>query len=150
MKLLKYVTIVAIVIVLALFLWVFSPCFSMCAGAEDVSIKDLIAAPAKYDGKRVRVVGYALVQFEATALFISESDMSNGITRNALWLIFPFEEMQDGITYRSLVDGFRYLRCRILNKRYVCVEGVFDKAKRGHMGLFSGGIRNIRQFHLQC
>jgi hypothetical protein len=52
----------------------------------DASLIELIANPERYRGRWVRVIGYAVMEFEGTAIFIHEEDYSRAILRNGLWL----------------------------------------------------------------
>ena len=95
----------------------------------DASLIQLIANPDRYDGKPVRVLGFLHVEFEGTALYLSRDDANYLITRNGLWISF---ERSPGP--KSPV-----------NRKFVLIEGTFDKTLVGHMGSWSGGIRAIRR-----
>ena len=96
-----------------------------------VSLIQLIATPATFDGKRISLVGYVVLEADHNAVYLSESDARYGITRNALWLDI------------AAVDEDERLR---FHQRYVFIEGRFNARRRGHRDLFSGTIEQIGPF----
>ena len=96
-----------------------------------VSLIHILQNPGEYDGKPVRVVGYAALRFEAQALYVSEQDARNAVTKNALWLAV------------DLTDAVRKL-----NDHFVIVEGVFAKDELGHLRLYSGTIKQVTRLEL--
>jgi len=105
-------------------------------GAEDprdttVSLIQLIAAPATFDGKRISLVGYVVLDADHNAVYLSESDARYGIARNALWLDAP-----------ALGESAR-LRFHL---QYVFIEGRFNARRRGYRELFGGTIEQIGRF----
>jgi hypothetical protein len=93
-----------------------------------ISLIRLIQSPDEYNLKQVRVIGFAKLEFEAKALYVTKEDYDNAITKNAIWLDV------------DLTEGVRKL-----NKKYVLVEGVFDKDKLGHLRMYSGTIKAVRR-----
>lgn len=55
---------------------------------QDVSLIQLIAQPEKFEGKRVRFIGFLRIEFEGNAIYLHREDFDHGITKNGLWLIF--------------------------------------------------------------
>lgn len=104
--------------------------FANIAIAEpiDVSLITLIAKPADFDGKQVRVKGFARVEFEGNAIYLHRDDYLYGITKNGLWLDLEM------VPSKSAAGA---------DKRYVLVEGVFSMEEQGHFGLWSGSIKHI-------
>ncbi len=53
-----------------------------------VSLVGLIARPEAYEGRTVTVVGYVVAAggSSGAAIYLSELDQQNGVTKNALWL----------------------------------------------------------------
>ncbi len=98
---------------------------------EFISLIRLIQVPEQYHGKQVRVVGYAVVEFERKALYISADDARNALTKNAVWLNFPLTDAN-----------------RKLSGKYVLVEGTFDKDNKGHLKLYSGSLKDVTRFEL--
>lgn len=106
------------------------------ARAEDadgraVSLIQLIANPSSFDGGRVVLTGYVVLEFEHTAVYLHEIDATYGIAPNGLWLDVPV--------------GSDSHRARF-HRRYVLIEGTFSAQRRGHRGAFSGTIENIGRF----
>ena len=91
------------------------------------SLVQLIANPTAYDGKFVRVIGFASVKFEGTAVYLHQDDYKYHITKNGLWLAIDSEQQQK------------------FDQRYVLIEGTFDAESFGHRGLYSGAIRDIKR-----
>lgn len=91
-----------------------------------ISLIRLIQAPEKYHEKRVRVVGYAGLEFEHKAVYVSVDDRKNAVTKNAIWLDVELTE-----------------KVSRLDKKYVIVEGVFDMESLGHLKLFSGTVTEV-------
>jgi hypothetical protein len=98
-----------------------------------VSLIQLIANPASFDGKRVRLTGYVMLELENTAVYLHESDARYGITRNAVWLDVPLAGESGRLQF---------------HQRYVFIEGIFSAERRGHRGLFGGALENIGRFEV--
>jgi hypothetical protein len=98
---------------------------------QDVSLVQLIAQPEKFDGKRVRFIGFLRIEFEGDAIYLHREDFDHGISRNAVWINIP-------------ADMTKQQRSEV-NMRYVVCVGVFQAARHGHMGMFSGEITNVRR-----
>ena len=91
-----------------------------------VSLIQLIANPASFDGTRVALTGYVVLEFEHTAV-------TYGIARNGIWLDVPV--------------GSDSHRARF-HRQYVLIEGTFRAQRRGHRDAFSGSLENIGRFDL--
>src|SRR5262249_4434500 len=89
-----------------------------------------IGNPDKYDGKVVRVIGFLRLEFEGDALYLHREDYEHSMTKNAIW-----------VAGGPGMDG----RGNQMDKKYVLLEGTFDANHYGHMGLFSGEIRQIKR-----
>jgi hypothetical protein len=100
---------------------------------EILSIINLIATPEKYDGKKVRIVGYITLYFEGTALFLHKEDLDNVITKNAVWVDIS----------RLAIDSLKKY-----NNHYVIIDGIFNSHMNGHMGVYSGSVKNITWLEL--
>src|SRR4051794_39863871 len=57
--------------------------------SEDVSLVALVANPAAYDGRRLRVVGFVSLEFEDSALYLDKDDFNAIVLRNAIWVDPP-------------------------------------------------------------
>jgi hypothetical protein len=99
--------------------------------AVDVYILQLIATPENYDGRVVRFIGFARVEFEHLAIYHHQDDDKYAIPRSGLWLDMTSEEF----------DKYRHY-----DGKYVLVEGIFSSQDKGHKGGFSGAVRNFRRF----
>jgi hypothetical protein len=93
---------------------------------EFVSLIRLIQVPEKYHGKKVRVVGYARIEFEHKALYVSLEDLRHGVTKNSLWLDMPVTE-----------------ELKALDRKCLLVEATFDKERLGHLKLCSGTLAGV-------
>lgn len=95
---------------------------------ESVSIINLISTPEKYEGKKIRVVGIAKIEFEGNAIYLSKQDLENAYYKNGLWLTLNSEEMS---------------KFKKFSGKSVLVEGIFRSKKKGHLGLWSGSLNEI-------
>lgn len=100
----------------------------------EVSIVRLIANPQAHHGKAVRVVGFARITFEGNAVYLHQDDYRHFITKNALWLAVPKKEQRKYMEY---------------DQKYVLIEGTFDADDTGHLGSYSGAIKNIDRVQVQ-
>ncbi len=91
-----------------------------------VSLIELIANPEQFDGKPVRIIGYIHREFEGNGIYLHRDDEEQGIYANGLWVEFA--------------NGLEVADCQ---DRYVLIEGTFDARRRGHMGMWSGTVRDI-------
>jgi len=101
------------------------PCQGDCP-LYGVSMIQLIAAPAKFDGKRVRVIGFLHFEFEGDAIYLHREDFRNHVLKNGLWA--------------SVAEG---VSCVHAKDAYSLVDGTFHAGDMGHMDLWSGAITNI-------
>ncbi|GAK50184.1 hypothetical protein U14_01411 [Candidatus Moduliflexus flocculans] len=102
-----------------------------CWETQDVSIIQLIANPAQFHQKSIRVIGFARIEFEGTQLYLSREFAEYRISENAIWLDVP------------LSDEFQQY-----DQQYVLLEGTFDKDAHGHMGLSAGTIKQISRIKI--
>jgi hypothetical protein len=102
--------------------------------AQRASVIQLIANPAAYDGKKVRLIGFLRLEFEGNGLYLHKEDFDHGITENALWVDAPRDmtkEQRDAV-----------------NTQYVICEGTFKAKGHGHMGMFSGELANVTRIQV--
>ena len=92
----------------------------------DVSVIQLIATPERFDGNRVRVVGYLHQSFENSGFYLHQADYELSLHRNGLWL--------SGTCGRG---QYAY------NNRYVLIEANFSAKDHGHLGLWSGELHDL-------
>ena len=102
--------------------------------AKDVTMIQLIAAPEKYDGQLVRVIGVGNLAFESNCISLSKEDLKYGVG-HSIWI----ELGEKSISYE---EAQKY------NGEYVIIEGVFDKDDCGHLDMFCGSIKNISRYEL--
>jgi hypothetical protein len=114
---------------LSLLCWFAQPL--VAAESLDVSLVQLIANPKDYDGKVVRVIGFARLEFEGNAVYLHEDDYKHSIYRNGLWI--------------DVTDDMQKKKAE-LDKKHVLLEGTFNARETGHMGLWSGSIQKITRF----
>lgn len=100
---------------------------SFAFAADSVSLVTLIANPEAKQGRQVLVSGYLTLDFEGRALYLHEDDYRHSQYKNGLWVNIDREKYQQ-------YDG-----------QYVVVEGEFNAADTGHMGLWSGALTNIER-----
>lgn len=93
----------------------------------NVSIVELIANPAKFDGKKIQLMGYIHFEFEGNGIYLHKEDQQFGLRRNGLWV-----EWAERVT--------RSLDCQ---DTYALIEGTFRAAHRGHLGLWSGAVTDM-------
>jgi hypothetical protein len=94
------------------------------AEVVDVSLLQLIATPTTYDKKAVRVIGFCHLEFEGNGLYLHREDYDQAIYKNSIWIDAPPDKAA-------------------LSDQYVLIEGTFDAGDHGHLGLFSGRLKNI-------
>jgi hypothetical protein len=92
----------------------------------DASLIELIGSPERFRGRWVRVIGYVVLEFEGTAIFLHEEDYARGLVRNGLWL-----------------DVDRNSTSLLPRPGYAIVEAQFAPEQHGHMSLFSGGLTRV-------
>ena len=103
---------------------------------ESISIIQLIANGEKYENKLVRIIGFVRFEFEGNAVYLTQEDYEHDLTSNGLWI--------------SLSEDFSKSQKDIkqFDKKYCLVEGVFTMKNKGHMGLWSGAVEDIRRLQI--
>ena len=105
---------------------------------EWVSLINLIATPEKYHNKEVSFSAYVTVEFEDMSICLTEHTLSS---KECLWLdIKPPQGTtgQDVGRYKAIEVAWRYV-----NRQVVSVQGTFDKDNTGHLGGWSGAVKNV-------
>jgi hypothetical protein len=95
---------------------------------QTVSLVQLIADPAHWNGRYVQIIGFLNLEFEGDALYLHREDWKKGLTKNGLWVDVTSEQ-------RATMSPLR--------RRYVIIAGVFDGTRHGHGALFSGTLREV-------
>ncbi|MCU1301439.1 MAG: hypothetical protein JWQ87_1723 [Candidatus Sulfotelmatobacter sp.] len=96
----------------------------------NVTLVQLIANPERFDGKLIRVIGFLRLEFEGDVLYLHREDYENAILGDGIWV-----DVTPAIAKEKTT----------LNMNYVLLEGVFSSSDRGHMGMWSGAIKQIRR-----
>jgi hypothetical protein len=81
----------------------------------------------------VSVIGFVKLQYEGNALYLSKDDYGF-VRKNALWLSLDLKKLE--IDEKTLEDEF--------TGKQVQVIGIFNMNNKGHFGLYSGAIDNVR------
>ncbi|MGD0900325.1 MAG: hypothetical protein ABR915_21035 [Thermoguttaceae bacterium] len=97
------------------------------------SIVQILAHRGRYHGKNVQIEGYLHVRFEGTAIYLSKDDAEYGITRNGFCVFFN----KAAVPYNGLAGPTEY------DRKYVLIEGTFDKDLTGHFSAWQGAIKNV-------
>ncbi|MDH3639984.1 MAG: hypothetical protein OES09_16195, partial [Gammaproteobacteria bacterium] len=103
----------------------------------DVSLIRLIANPDNYQGRKVRVIGVAILEFEDNNLWVSKEALKYRVLKNAIWIEPNFEKLGASSEALSKYNG-----------KYVLIEGTFNKNNSGHMGLSVSAIENVTRYQL--
>lgn len=96
----------------------------------NVTLVQLIANPEKFDGRLIRVIGFLRLEFEGNVLYLHREDYDNAILGDGIWV----DETSEMNKQRAK-----------LNMSYVLLEGIFSSRERGHMGMWSGTIKEVRR-----
>ena len=102
---------------------------------EDTSLITLIANPEKYNNQHVRVIGYLNLEFEGNGLYLHKEDYERAIEKNGLWIDMP----------RDSLNSPDIKRCKL---NYVLIEGTFDSEDKGHKGMWSGSLKDIKRLEV--
>lgn len=98
---------------------------------EFISLITLIQHPKAFSGKRIRVVALAKLAFEAKSLWVTKEDLTNAITKNAIWLDVTLDKESIKLNYTTVI-----------------VEGTFNPDRMGHLGMYSGTIEKVTRMEL--
>lgn len=102
---------------------------------QDVRLVDVLAAPAKFHGKRISVVGYYHGEFEGSSLSVSERASRAHDDKKSIWRGDP-----------STFAGDHAIRDK--NDAWIRVDGVFLQGPAGHMGLWPGEIVRLTRIEV--
>jgi len=98
-----------------------------------VKFTDLLKRPEKYDGKRVRTIGFWHCEFEGSSF--SRTKEENDDYERAFWL-----GGSSSFADKKMIDE--------VNDAYVVVEGTFDTHSSGHMGLWKASLSRITSIRI--
>lgn len=85
----------------------------------------LLASPGRFEGMRIRVLGYCHLEFEDQGLYLHREDSDQMNSMNGVWL--------------SLGDK----EAKVRRDGYVIVEGTFTEKSRGHQDVWRGTLHTI-------
>lgn len=97
----------------------------------DVSLIQLISTPEVFNGKQIRTIGFARLEFEGNAIYLHSEDAKQAISKNGIWVDVPDEFKKDTKNF---------------NGKYLIVQGTFDAVHKGHLGMYSGSLTNVSRF----
>src|SRR5262249_8357317 len=100
-------------------------------------IVQILAHRDRYDGKKVRVEGYAHVRFENVAVYLSKEAADHSMSSNGFWLEFD----KKAVPYEGSIGPKEF------NNKFVLIEGTFNKNKRGHHSAYQGTIEKIDRIY---
>ena len=103
---------------------------------EKVDINSLIKNPNKFHGNYIETYGYFTVNVNETALYSKKGSLDKGV-----WLSFD-----EGIKNSKGVYLLKNDNINSYNDIMLKIRGVFDKNKKGNLGVYSGTITNIDFF----
>ena len=106
-----------------------------------VSLVRVIANPDQFDGFRVQASGYFHYRFEDCGLYLSKADADHLLGKNAVWVRFGGGVRM--VTIVSLAGRTRVDSLTYFDGKYVTLTGTFDKSDLGHMGAFSGSLKDV-------
>jgi hypothetical protein len=101
--------------------------------AISLSLIQLIATPERYDGKKIRIQGFANIEFEGDSLFLNRESCLRHIHKDGLWLHIP---------------GWVEKNQSLFHHRYVLLEGKFIADDHGHMSMWNGAVSDITRFQV--
>ncbi len=96
------------------------------------SIFQVLVNKHKFHGNQIRIEGYLHLKFEDCAIYVSKDDAEYGLSSNGIWVSFG-EELESKETEVS----------RQFDGRFVAIEGVFNRNKRGHGSAWQGTLEQV-------
>lgn len=99
----------------------------------NVSMVQVLADRDRYHGRKIQVEGFLVVRFEGTAIYLSKEDAEYGLSHNGFWVDFN----KDAIPYEGIAGPTQY------DRKYVLMEGTFDRDNRGHFSMWQGAIEDV-------
>lgn len=92
------------------------------------SVAEVLANPAAYAGKPIRLHGFLILEFEGNGLWQDEAAFREDRYEQSLWV-------QSNDLTRS--------QAKAVTGRLVYLSGTFNPTDKGHMGLRAGAIENV-------
>ena len=85
--------------------------------AQRVSLIQLIARPADFEGQRIQVVGYVTTAFEEKAIYVNPEDYENGVLDNSVAISLGDEQMPLKSDQYAVVEGIVHANPQTRNTR---------------------------------
>jgi hypothetical protein len=101
---------------------------------QEVSIISLISNPEKYNGSRVRIIGYLNMEYENDAIYLHKEDYDLKINKNSIGIEI-LRRQRDSLNSKGY------------NNKYVFVEGTFNM-HRANEGSFNSSVVKITRLGL--
>ncbi len=102
----------------------------VCAQEQRPSLLQVLAAPERYDGKTVALIGYCSAEFENVAIYLQADDSRNAHFPNGVWLD---------------VDDLLYAGSKPV-KGSCRVSGTYSATRKGHMSYFTGTLTKVQRY----
>lgn len=110
------------------------------ACGEQVSLGKLVANPAAYHGKALRVMAYITIDFENMTACPSANETQ---MKNCLWINIDdgsYKTDQDYPRYEAMLQNWKRF-----DRQTVAILAIFDKDEKGHFSMWPGGLRNVTE-----
>ena len=105
------------------------PAVQRSSPVDDVPMLSVLNEPQKFNAVRLRLRGVCRIEFEGNALYLNREAHADRYAKQAIWLRLGWPVTPDV----QKLDGHE-----------VIVEGTFDAATKGHMGVFAGSLIDIQ------
>jgi hypothetical protein len=92
------------------------------------SVAEILANPAAYAGKPIRLHGFLILEFEGNGLWQDEAAFREDRYEQSLWV---------------QSNALTQTRAEATTGRLVYLSGTFNPTQKGHMGLRAGAIENV-------
>jgi hypothetical protein len=107
---------------------------AQCDEPVDVPLIRLIAVPEKYNGVLVRTIGFVRLEFEGNVMYPHREDYENALVGNGVWIDIDEKRLKQETSTHIM--------------RYCLIEAIFDANHRGHFGIWSGSLKDIKRFEV--
>ncbi len=101
-------------------------------GTKSVSMISVISDPEIYEGKKIQVEGYLVLQHEGDILYFDHNHAHWGMRSNALWLELSKEQLIEWDNHKE---------------NYVSITGIFHKSVGGHFNSHTIELRDITRIY---
>jgi hypothetical protein len=98
-----------------------------------VPMSELIAEPQRFEGQKIRVVGFLRLEFEKNGLYLTREDYNNSATGHALWLDLKNAQLRSSSK---------------LNHGHVIIEGRFGSPDKARGGKWGGALLQVTSLRM--